>query len=65
MLIIRARLLGEAFKLITESPSKETYLVKLSEIVALTHKIRVLYNEVMKILNMSGVVYIFVIELCR
>ena len=33
--------MGEAFKLITESPSKETYLVKLSEIVALTHKIRV------------------------
>ena len=50
-LIIRARLLGEAFKLITESPSKETYLVKLSEIVAMTHKIGVLYNEAVKALN--------------
>ena len=48
---VRARLLGEAFKVITEDPSRESYLEKLSKIVALTHKIGVLYNEAMKILN--------------
>ena len=48
---VRARLLGEAFKVITEDPSKEPYLEKLSEIVALAHKIGVLYNEVVKVLN--------------
>ena len=48
---VRARLLGETFKVITENPSKEPYLEKLSEIVALTHKIGVLYNEAVKILN--------------
>lgn len=48
---VRARLLGEAFKVITEDPSKKPYLDKLSEIVALAHKIGVLYNEVVKVLN--------------
>ena len=48
---VRARLLGEAFKVITEDPSRESYLEKLSKIVALTHKIGVLYNETVKILN--------------
>ena len=48
---VRARLLGEAFKVITEEPLKNPYLEKLSEIVALTHKIGVLYNEAVKILN--------------
>ena len=48
---VRARLLGEAFKVITEDPSRESYLEKLSKIVALTHKIGVLYNEAVKILN--------------
>ena len=48
---VRARLLGETFKVITEDPSKEPYLEKLSEIVALAHKIGVLYNEVVKVLN--------------
>ena len=43
--------MGEAFKVITEDPSKEPYLEKLSEIVALAHKIGVLYNEVVKVLN--------------
>ncbi len=46
-----ARLLGEAFKVITEDPSRESYLEKLSKIVALTHKIGVLYNEAVKALN--------------
>lgn len=48
---VRARLLGEAFKIISQDPSKEPYLDKLSEIVALTHKIGVLYNEAVKVLN--------------
>ena len=48
---VRARLLGEAFKVITQDPAKEPYLEKLSEIVALAHKIGVLYNEVVKVLN--------------
>ena len=48
---VRARLLGETFKVITQDPAKEPYLEILSEIVALTHKIGVLYNEAVKILN--------------
>ena len=48
---VRARLLGEAFKVITEDPSKKPYLDKLSEIVAMMNKIGVLYNEAVKTLN--------------
>ena len=48
---VRARLLGEAFKVITQDPTKDPYLEKLSEIVAMTHKIGVLYNEAVKALN--------------
>ena len=48
---VRARLLGEAFKVITQDPAKEPYLEKLSEIVSMTHKIGVLYNESVKTLN--------------
>ena len=48
---VRARLLGEAFKVITEDPSKKPYLDKLSEIVAIMNKIGVLYNEAVKALN--------------
>lgn len=48
---VRARLLGEAFKVITQDPAKEPYLEKLSEIVAMTHKIGVLYNEAVKALK--------------
>ena len=49
---VRARLLGESFKVITQDPpAKEPYLEKLSEIVAMTHKIGMLYNEAVKILN--------------
>ena len=36
---------------ITGNPSKEPYFEKLSEIVAMTHKIGVLYNEAVKALN--------------
>ncbi len=48
---VRARLLGETFKVITEDPAKEPYLEKLSEIVAMMNKIGVLYNEAVKALN--------------
>ena len=48
---VRTRLLGEAFKVITQDPAKEPYLEKLSEIVSMTHKIGVLYNEAVKALN--------------
>ena len=48
---VRARLLGESFKVITQDPAKEPYLEKLSEIVAMTHKIGVLYNEAVKALK--------------
>ena len=48
---VRTRLLGEAFKVITQDPAKEPYLEKLSEIVDMTHKIGVLYNEAVKVLN--------------
>ena len=48
---VRARLLGETFKVITQDPSKKPYLEKLSEIVVMTHKIGVLYNEAVKVLN--------------
>lgn len=48
---VRARLLGEAFKVITEDPLKNPYLKKLSEIVAMMNKIGVLYNEAVKALN--------------
>ena len=48
---VRTRLLGEAFKVITQDPAKEPYLEKLSEIVSMTHKIGMLYNEAVKALN--------------
>ena len=48
---VRVRLLGEAFKVITQDPAKKPYLEKLSEIVAMTNKIGVLYNEAVKALN--------------
>ena len=43
--------MGEAFKVITEDPSRKPYLEKLSEIVVMTHKIGVLYNEAVNALN--------------
>ena len=48
---VRARLLGESFKVITHDPAKEPYLEKLSEIVAMIHKIGMLYNEAVKALK--------------
>ena len=43
--------MGEAFKVITQDPAKEPYLEKLSEIVVMTNKIGMLYNEAVKALN--------------
>ncbi|SJZ47436.1 hypothetical protein [Porphyromonas cangingivalis] len=48
---VRARLLGETFKVITEDKSAEKYLRELSSIVTLTYKIGILYNEATKTLN--------------
>ena len=48
---VRARLLGETFKVIIEKPSAVLYLERLTKIVALTNKIGILYNEAVKVLN--------------
>ena len=48
---VRARILGESFKVITENKSAKPYLCELSKIVELTHKIGILYNEAVKTLN--------------
>ena len=48
---VRARLLGEAFKVITEDPSKNPYLEKLSEIIVMTNKIGIFYNDTVKVLT--------------
>lgn len=48
---LRARLLGESFKVITEDKSDEKYLRELSNIISQIHKIGVLYNEAVKTLN--------------
>lgn len=48
---VRARILGESFKVITENKSTEPYLRELSNIVELAHKIGILYNEAVKTLN--------------
>ena len=42
---LRARLLGEGFKVIIENNSDEKYLCELSNIISQIHKIGVLYNE--------------------
>ena len=48
---LRARLLGESFKVITEDKSNEKYLHELSNIISQIYKIGVLYNEAVKVLN--------------
>ena len=48
---LRARLLGESFKVITEDKSNEKYLRELSNIISQIYKIGVLYNEAVKVLN--------------
>ena len=48
---LRARLLGESFKVISEDKSDGKYLRELSNIISQIHKIGVLYNEAVKTLN--------------
>ena len=42
---LRARLLGDSFKVVTEDKSNEKYLRELSNIISQIYKIGVLYNE--------------------
>lgn len=48
---VRARLLGEAFKVIHVDKSAVQYYRKLSEFTAQLHKIGILYNQAVKALN--------------
>ena len=48
---MRARVLGEPFKVITKDKSTEKHLRELSSIIASIHQIGILYNEAVKTLN--------------
>lgn len=48
---VRARLLGEAFKVIHVDKSAVQYYRKLSEFTAQIHKIGILYNQAVRALN--------------
>lgn len=48
---VRARLLGESFKVITIDKSAVEYYRKLSELTAQIHKIGVLYNQTVRAIN--------------
>ena len=48
---IRARILGESFKVITVDKSAVEYYRKLSELTAQIHKIGVLYNQTVRAIN--------------
>lgn len=48
---VRGRLLNQSFKIITEDTTAEPYLRELDNIVTLTRKIGVLYNEAVKKLS--------------
>ena len=48
---VRARLLGEHFKVITVDRSAVEYYRKLSELTAQIHKIGVLYNQAVRAIN--------------
>ena len=48
---LRARLLGESFKIIIEDESAEEYYRKLSSITAQMHKIAILYNQTVRAIN--------------
>lgn len=50
---VRARLLGEHFKVITVDKSAVDYYRKLTEITAEVHKIGVNYNQVVRFLHIS------------
>ena len=48
---VRARILGESFKVITVYKSAVEYYRKLSELTAQIHKIGVLYNQAVRAIN--------------
>lgn len=48
---VRARILGESFKVITEDKSTGKYLRELSSIIASIQQVGILYNEAVKTLN--------------
>ena len=48
---VRARLLGEPFKVITVDKSAVDYYRKLSELTGQIHKIGVLYNQAVRAIN--------------
>jgi len=48
---LRARLLDESFKVITEDESAEEYYRKLSSITARIQKIDILYNQTVRAIN--------------
>ena len=48
---LRARLLDESFKVITEDESAEVYYRKLSNITAQMHEIGILYNQTVRAIN--------------
>ena len=48
---VRARILGESFKVITVDKSAVEYYRKLSELTAQIHKIGVLYNQIVRAIN--------------
>ena len=48
---VRARILGESFKVITVYKSAVEYYRKLSELTAQIHKIGVLYNQTVRAIN--------------
>ena len=48
---VRARILGESFKVITVDKSAMEYYRKLSELTAQLHKIGVLYNQTVRAIN--------------
>lgn len=50
---VRARLLGEHFKVITVDKSAVDYYRKLSELTAQVHKIGVNYNQVVRLLHIT------------
>ena len=49
--VVRARLLGEPFKVITVDKSAVDYYRKLSELTGQIHKIGVLYNQAVRAIN--------------
>ena len=48
---VRGRILGESFKVITVDKSAVEYYRKLSELMAQIHKIGVLYNQTVRVIN--------------